>query len=75
MNRTIYFLRKSKLSYMEQELINKYQLDLCLKKKNEMILKSNDLLISCRNKYIALLVYERSNEQKVVEISKFLEKG
>ena len=57
MSKTMYFLRKRPMDYIEHKLSEQFDLKLCFKNKTERIFKNNDLLVACRKKYIFVLVY------------------
>lgn len=75
MNNTMYFLRRKSISYIEQEFIRKFDLKLCYKNKRESIFKNNELLITCKDKFISVLIYEKDDRNKVYEIVNWISKG
>ena len=58
MNNTMYILRKKSMNYIERKLVEQSDLKLCFKNKND------ELLITCKDKYIAVLVYNESYKDK-----------
>lgn len=72
MNRTMYFLRKENMKSIKKKLDSQYNLELCFKNKNEMILKNNELLISCKNKYISVVIYNNSSVNLAYKVQKLL---
>lgn len=74
MNNTMYFLRKKNMRYIEQGLIEHFGLELCYKDKKEKILKNNKMLITCKNKYISILVYNYDNKKLAYNIANYMSK-
>ena len=68
MNNTMYFLRKKSMNYIEWKLNGQFDLKLCFKDKKERIFKNSELLITCKNKYISVLIYDDSDKDKVDNI-------
>lgn len=68
MNNTIYILRKKSMNYIEHKLVEQCDVKLCFKNKNERIFKNDKLLITCKNKYISILVYNESCKNRVSSI-------
>lgn len=64
MNNTMYILRKKSMNYIERKLVEQSDLKLCFKNKKERIFKNDELLITCKDKYIAVLVYNESYKDK-----------
>lgn len=63
-NNTMYILRKKSMNYIERKLVEQSDLKLCFKNKKERIFKNDELLITCKDKYIAVLVYNESYKDK-----------
>lgn len=68
MNKTRYILRKKNKNYIEQVLLGQLDLQLCFKNRTERIFKNDKILITCKNKYISVLVYDNSYSNRVKEI-------
>ena len=68
MNNVIYILRKKRMDDIEKQLIQHCNLKLCFKNKRERIFKNDEVLITCKKKYISVLVYDDSNESKAHSI-------
>jgi hypothetical protein len=64
MNNTIYILRKRSMNYIEHKLVEQSDLKLCFKNKKERIFKNEELLITCKDKYISVLVYNDGDKSK-----------
>ena len=75
MNNTMYFLRKKSFNYIERELIRQFDLRLCYKNKQESIFKNNELLITCKDKFISVLIYDKDDRNKVNEIVDWISKS
>jgi len=69
MNNTMYFLRKKSFNDIEHDLMEKLNLKLCFKNKKERIFKNNELLITCKDKYISVLIYDDSHKSIVCSIA------
>lgn len=61
MSDTMYIIRKKDLDCIEKNLTDNFGLKLCFKNKKERIFKNDELLITCKKKYISILVY---NDEK-----------
>jgi len=69
MSSTMYFLRRKSMKQIEQDVTEKFNVELCYKNNKERVFKSQDLLITCRSKYILVLVYDNAQENQVRSIS------
>lgn len=72
MNNTIYISRSKSMDSIEEMLIRYFKLELCLKNKTERIFKNAELLITCKNKYVSVLVYDEVYNKNCAEIINFL---
>ncbi len=75
MNNTMYFLRRKSFNYIERELIQQFDLKLCYKNKKEIIFKNNELLITCKEKFISVLIYDEDDRNKVYKIVDWISKS
>lgn len=75
MNNTMYFLRKKSMNYIERKLIGQFNLKLCYKNRMERIFKDDELLITCKDKYIMVLIYANCNRNKAYNIAKWISKS
>ena len=64
----IYFVRKKNLGYIQKKLVDQFGLRLCYKDKRERIFKNDELLITCKKKYISILVYDDVPKSKAYNI-------
>lgn len=64
MSKTLFFVRKKSMGYIEEKLVNQEGFELCYKKKNERIFRNKELLITCKNKYVSALIYD---DTKMIE--------
>lgn len=62
MNKTVYFLRKMNMRYIEERLEEEFNLELCFRNGKEMILKNNEVLVCCKRKYASILMYVEKEE-------------
>ena len=69
MNNAMYILRKKNMNYIQSKLVNQFGLKLCFKNKNERIYKNNEMLITCKNKYISIFIYNDIGESQAHEIA------
>lgn len=65
---TKYFVRKRSMNDIEDRLDKQMGLELCFKDKKERIFRNNNLLITCKDKYISVLVYDENNKSEVRKI-------
>lgn len=72
MSKTLYFPRKKNMDIIEEILVNCFKLEICLKHKKERIFKNTELLITCKDKYVSVLVYDGVNNGYYNDIIKFL---
>ncbi len=68
MSNTMYFLRKTSMNYIERKLIEQLNLKLCYNNKKERIFKNNELLITCKDKFISILIYDEDDRKKAYNI-------
>lgn len=68
MNNTRYFLRKKSMNYIEHKLVEQFNLQLCFKDKKERIFKNNELMVTCKDKYVSVLVYDDNHNNKIYSI-------
>lgn len=64
MNNTMYALRKKSMDYIEDKLVEQSDLKLCFRDEKEMIFKNDELLVTCKDAYIAVLFYDNSHKSK-----------
>ncbi len=72
MNNTRYFLRKKHMSDIERELTERLNLSLCFKSKRESIYKNSELMVTCKKKYVSVLVFNDRNKSKLSYIENLL---
>lgn len=70
MNNSIYILRKKSINYIENKLLEQFNLKLCYRNDKESIFKNNDLVITCKEKYVLVLIYDYTNEYELRNIKK-----
>lgn len=75
MNNTMYFLRRKSFDYIERELTRQFDLKLCYKNKKESIFKNNELLVTCKDKFISVLIYDEDDRNKIYEIVDWISKS
>lgn len=63
MDKVIYILRKRSKKHIKKTLTEQFNLKLCYDKKAEKIFKNNDILITCKKKYISILIYDESTQK------------
>lgn len=68
MDRTEYFLRGTSFSKIEKRLDNMYKIKTCYKTRKERILKNNDIIVKCKNKYIAVFLLDDTSKDKYKDI-------
>ena len=57
---------------IEEMLVEYFKLELCFKNKAERIFKNAELLITCKNKYVSVLVYDEGHSKESAGIINFL---
>lgn len=75
MNNTMYFLRRKSFDYIERELTRQFDLKLCYKNRKESIFKNNELLVTCKDKFISVLIYDEDDRNKIYEIVDWISKS
>ena len=70
MSDTRYILRKKDMRDIERKLVEQFDFKLCFKNKKERIFKDDEFLITCKKKYISILVYEDEQKSKAQDIIK-----
>ena len=68
----MYILRKKNINYIEKILLNQFELKLCFKNRKERIFKNDEFLITCKNKYILVFVYDDAHKRKAQNIVKHI---
>lgn len=68
MDRTEYFLRKASLSKIENRLEHKYNMKTCYKKRKERIMKNSEIIVKCKDKYIAVFLLDDNSKEKYRDI-------
>ena len=66
---TMYILRKKNINYIEKKLVDQCGLKLCFKNKKERIFKNDEVLITCKKKYISILFYDEAQKSKAYNIA------
>jgi len=74
MSKIVYFLRKSNMDKIEKSLHIYFKMTPCIKSKKEMVFENNDLLISCKKKYISVIYYDEIGEKKLNKLVEIFEK-
>lgn len=64
MNNTIYVSRKKSMNYIEDKLVEQSDLKLCFRDEKERIFKNDELLVTCKDTYVTVLVYDESHKRK-----------
>lgn len=65
---TIYIQRKKSMRRIESTLVERLPLKLCYKNDKEMIFKNDDFLITCRNRFVSVLVYGSISSEDICTI-------
>lgn len=63
------------MNYIEQKLIQQFNFRLCYKNKKERIFKNNELLITCKDKFILVFIYGEYDRSKIYDILNWISKG
>ena len=74
MSKIVYFLRKSNMDKIEKSLHIYFKMTPCIKSKKEMVFENNDLLISCKKKYISVIYYDEIGKKKLNKLVEIFEK-
>ena len=69
MSNTMYILRKKNINYIEKKVVDHCGLKLCFKNKKERIFKNDEVLITCKKKYISILFYDEAQKSKAYNIA------
>lgn len=69
MNNMMYIERKKSMNYIENKLVGQFDVNLCFKNKKERIFKNREMIITCKDKYISILVYDDRNENKARNVA------
>lgn len=72
MSKAIYLLRKNDMNIIKNILLNNFNFELCYEKKREMILKNEEVLISCKKKYIFIYFYDNMSNQNINSIIEYI---
>lgn len=65
----MYIERKKSMGYIENKLVDQFEVSLGFKNKKERIFKNEEMLITCKDKYITILVYDDIYERKARNIA------
>lgn len=72
MNNTGFYLRKKSFDSIEKELVGHFGLVLCFKNNEERLYKNENILVTCKKKYISVLEFNERNHGDNVDIIKYL---